>query len=262
MNTVIVPVDFSDTSLNAAEYAANFLAGHYGVELILYHCYEMEFGDVNALENLENLKNRLLDITPLKITLLVEQSDDFLDELEKLARHRQADLVIMGITGGKSRAEQRFMGSNTLKLAENKYIPVLIVPEDSKYTAMKNVLLATDLKDVVSTVPSVPVKKILKEFQLSLHIINVNEEHYIALSEEYEGEKKKLETMFAEFFPQFYFLRLFDVEEAINQFASDKSIDLIITVHREHSVFHKLFINSHTKKLAFQSKVPLLVVHE
>ena len=262
MNTVIVPIDFSDTSLNAAEYAARFLAGHYGVEMILYHCFEMEYGDVNALENLENLKSRLLDITPLNITLLTEQSEDFLEELEKLARHRQADLVIMGITGGKSRTEQRFMGSNTLKLAENKYIPVLIVPENSKYIGMKNVLLATDLKDVLNTIPSAPIKKILKEFNLSLHVINVNEEHYIALTEEHEAEKAKIREMFSDFNPEFYFLRLFDVEEAINQFALDKNIDLIINVHKEHSLISRIFKESHTKKLAFQSQVPLLVVHE
>lgn len=262
MKTVIVPIDFSDTSLNAADYAARFLAGHYGVEIILYHCYDTELGEENSLENLGNLKNRLLDIAPLNITLLAEKTDDFLEELEKLARHRQADLVIMGITGGRSRTEQRFMGSNTLKLAENKYIPVLIVPENSEYRETKNVLLATDLKDVVGTIPSVPIKKILKEFNLKLHVINVNEELYIALSEEDEAEKSKLAEMFSEFDPEFYFLRLFDIEEAINQFAEDKNIDLIINVHKEHTLFNKLFVNSHTKKLAFQSKVPVLVVHE
>lgn len=262
MKTVIVPIDFSDTSLNAADYAARFLAGHYGVEIILYHCYDTELGEENSLENLGNLKNRLLDIAPLNITLFAERSDDFLEELEKLARHRQADLVIMGITGGRSRTEQRFMGSNTLKLAENKFIPVLIVPENSEYRETKNVLLATDLKDVVGTIPSVPIKKILKEFNLKLHVINVNEELYISLSEEDEAEKRKLAEMFSEFEPEFYFLRLFDIEEAINQFADDKNIDLIINVHKEHTLFNKLFINSHTKKLAFQSKVPVLVVHE
>jgi hypothetical protein len=103
---------------------------------------------------------------------------------------------------------------------------------------------------------------VLKEFDLSLHVINVNEEHYIALTEEHEEEKRKLADMFADYNPQFYFLRLFDVEEAINQFATDKGIDLIINVHREHSLISRIFKESHTKKLAFQSQVPLLVVHE
>ncbi|MEP6845645.1 MAG: universal stress protein, partial [Panacibacter sp.] len=199
MNTVIVPIDFSDTSLNAAEYAAQFLAGHDGVELILYHCYDSELGEENSLENLGNLKGRLLNFAPLNITLLAERTDDFLVELEKLARHRLADLVIMGITGGRSRREQRFMGSNTLKLAENKYIPVLIIPENSQYKGMHNILLSTDLKDVTGTIPSAPIKRILKEFTPNLHVINVNDAHYIALTEEHEAERNKLANMFDEY---------------------------------------------------------------
>ena len=39
MNTVIVPVDFSETSLHAAKYAAQLLTGHYGVTMVLYHSY-------------------------------------------------------------------------------------------------------------------------------------------------------------------------------------------------------------------------------
>jgi nucleotide-binding universal stress UspA family protein len=90
----------------------------------------------------------------------------------------------------------------------------------------------------------------------------VNSEHYIQLTEDYRGEQQKLREMFAEFDPEFYFLRLYDVEDAINQFAQDKNIDLIVTINKEHSLAHKLFFAGHTKKLAYQSTVPVMVVHE
>ena len=115
---------------------------------------------------------------------------------------------------------------------------------------------------MVNTTPSVPIKRVLDTFSPQLHILNVNENHYIELSEEYEAEKNQLQDMFADYNPLFYFMRLFDVDEAINQFADDKQIDLIISVHKEHSFLEKIFRSSHTKKLAYQSKVPLLVVHE
>jgi nucleotide-binding universal stress UspA family protein len=90
----------------------------------------------------------------------------------------------------------------------------------------------------------------------------VNSEHYIELSEDYAAELQKLKDMFPDANPEFYFLRLYDVDDAINTFAHDKNIDLIITVHKEHSMVHKLFMTSHTKKLAYQSTVPVVVVHE
>ena len=42
MNTVIVPVDFSETAENAAQYAVKLLTGHPDVEIILYHTYEKD----------------------------------------------------------------------------------------------------------------------------------------------------------------------------------------------------------------------------
>jgi nucleotide-binding universal stress UspA family protein len=261
MNTVIVPVDFSDTSLNAARYAVKLLAGHPGVEMILYHMYTKPNEEENSIENIENLKSELLQNDSVNITTYTEQGGDFVDELEKLTRHREADLVIMGITG-RSSLQQIFMGSNALKMAENKFCPVMIIPPNCQFRDVKNVLLTSDLKNVVSTTPSVPIKKVLKTFQCYLHVINVNEDTYIVLSEEHEAEKEKLRKMFEEFNPQFYFLRLFDVDEAINEFANDKNIDLIINVQKEHSRFHRFFKSSHTKALAYQSTIPVLVVHE
>ncbi len=261
MDTVIVPVDFSDTSLNAARYAAKLLVGHPGVEMILYHMYVKPNEEENSVENIENLKNELLQTDTVNITTFTEMGGDFVEELEKLTRHRQADLVIMGITGRSSLA-QIFMGSNALKMAENKFCPVMIIPPNCQFREVKNVLLTSDLKDVMGTTPSVPIKQVLKTFQPKLHVVNVNEDTYIALSEEHENEKEKLKKMFEEFDPEFYFLRLFDVDEAINEFANDKNIDLIINIQKEHSRFYRFFKSSHTKALAYQSTIPVLVVHE
>lgn len=260
MNTVIVPVDFSETSFNAARYAVKLLTNHPEVEITLYHTYDKPEAEENRLEGLEKLKEELLINRTANINICTEQGD-FLTELEKLARHRQSDLIIMGITG-KSSLAQVFMGSNALKMAENKFCPVMIIPSNANYSEIKNVLLTTDLKNVVSTTPSAPIKKVLATFQAKLHIVNVNSEHYIELSENYATEQQKLRDMFSEFDPEFYFLRLYDVDDAINQFAQDKNIDMIITVNKEHSLVHKMFVTSHTKKLAYQSTVPVMVVHE
>ena len=260
MNTVIVPIDFSETSFNAARYAVKLLTNHPEVHITLYHTYEKSDAEENRSEGLEKLKQELLQDRNASISTCIEQGD-FLTELEKLARHRSADLIVMGITG-KSSLAQVFMGSNSLKMAENKYCPVMIIPSNANYSEIKNVLLATDLKNVVSTTPSAPIKKVLEIFKAKLHIVNVNSQHYIELSENYQAEQQKLKEMFEEYNPEFYFLRLYDVDDAINKFSEDKNIDLIITINKDHSLVHNFFITSHTKKLAYQSTVPVMVVHE
>jgi nucleotide-binding universal stress UspA family protein len=261
MQTVIVPVDFSETSLNAARYAAKLLTGYYGVNMILHHVYEKASQSDEMNAKLEQLKTHLRDHGIVKMEILAEQGSDFIAELEKLARHRAADLIIMGITG-RSPIGQSLIGSNTLKMVERKVCPVLIIPAESTYREVNNVLLTSDFKNVVASTPTVPIKKILKIFRPSLHVLNVDSGHYVALTEEYQAEKAKLQEMFSEFFPEFYFMGLYDVDEAISQFAEDKNVDFIIVIHKEQNLFSRLFVKSHTKKLIYQSSVPVLALHE
>jgi nucleotide-binding universal stress UspA family protein len=261
MNTVIVPVDFSETSLNAARYAAQLLVGHYGVTIIFYHHYEKASEHKEAEEKLQKLKEELMSKHIVKMDTLAFQGDNFVDDLDKAVRHRKADMVIMGITG-RSAIAQILIGSNTLKFAEKRSCPVLIVPEAATYKDVKNVMLASDFKNVYNTIPSVPIKEFLKTFRPQLHVVNVDSEHYVALSESYQREVTDFEKMFGEFRPEFYFMRLFDVGEALNMFAESKNIDLIITIHKQHSFFDKLFKGTQVRKLSYQSSVPVLVVHE
>jgi nucleotide-binding universal stress UspA family protein len=262
MNTVIVPVDFSETSLNAATYATQLLVGHYGVTMLLYHHYSKASEEKASEQSLAELKTQLNNKYTINIDTLAHRGDDFIDDLGKAVRHRRADLVIMGITG-RSPLGQVLIGSNTLKFAETRGCPVLIVPEQASYREVKNVMLASDFKNVFNTTPSAPIKDFLQTFRPQFHVVNVDHEHYVAISEAYEREKADFEEMFREFRPEFYFMRLFDIDEALNLFAREKNIDLIIAVQKHHSFFDKLFKKTGTtKKLSYQSEVPVLVVHE
>lgn len=261
MNTVIVPIDFSETSLHAAAYASQLLTGHYGVTMILYHSYSNDAEGKEAENTLNLLKEQIRSKHFILIEVLVHKEDNFIDGLEKAVRHRKADMVIMGITG-RSALAQVFIGSNTLKFAETRSCPVLIIPQQAQYRDIKNVMLASDFKDTFHTTPSAQIKDVLKNFRPKLHIVNVDPEHYIALSEEYDKEKAQLQQMFEAYHPDFYFMRLFDLEDALNMFAEQKNIDLIISIQRDYSFREKLFKRSRTKALSYQSNVPILIVHE
>lgn len=261
MTTVLVPVDFSETSLNAAKYAAQLLTGHYGVSMVLYHSYSKVSEAAAAAESLENLKADLMKDNVVKMEVLVHEESDFVDGLEKAARHRRADLVIMGITG-KSAIAQVLFGSNTLKMAERKVCPVMIIPPSATYSPIKHVMLTSDFKNTLNSTPSAPIKDFLDAFKPQLHIVNVDNEHYISLTENYEAEKQELKKMFADYNPEFYFMRLFDVDEAINLFAESRNIDLIIAIQKNRSFIGKLLSGSRTKTLTYHSKMPIMIMHE
>src|SRR6516162_8611448 len=131
MKQFIVPVDFSDTSKNAARFAAHLTAHVSDSELILFNIYDrMEGGsDGTPLEPdeqahkqlmelaLHSVQNELSAITPAKIIVVAEEGKDFVDSMESYVHRKGIDMIIMGITG-THRLGQIFMGSHTLDVVK------------------------------------------------------------------------------------------------------------------------------------------------
>ena len=277
MNNLIVPIDFSETSKNAARYAAHISTLVPDAHLILYNVFDtLEYGsDSSPLGTdgeedasrkaivelaLASVKTELSAITNARISLVAEEDNRFLDTLEKYVKNNNIQLIIMGLTGS-TRLVQVFMGSNALNIVKRAIAPVIIVPEHAHSQSAKNVMLLTDFKDIENTIPIDSVKAVLDLFKPRLHIVNVDHEHYVQVTEEYKTERTKLEGQLQQYSPDFYFIRLFDFVEAINQFVADNHIDLILTFPRKHSFLSNVFKTTSTTKLAFHSHVPIVAIN-
>ncbi|MGC4034594.1 MAG: universal stress protein [Chitinophagaceae bacterium] len=261
MKTVIIPVDFSETSLNAARYAADMFTGKAGTTVILYHMFEKDKESVTAGQYLESLKAELLEKGVASVDIVKEEGSHLIDCLGRLAYQKAATLILMGITE-KEEWRQLIMTSNTVKMAEQNICPVMIIPPQAKYSGINNIALTSDFKDVDATTPVLAIKTVLEIFNANLHIVNVDNEHYVSLTEEYLTERAKMLKLFAEFKPEFYFIGMNDFFEAIEQFAKDRNIDIIVIIPKNHTFMNSVFSARHTKKLAYHTSVPLLAAHQ
>jgi nucleotide-binding universal stress UspA family protein len=258
---IIVPTDFSPISLNAAEFAAKMLAGQYEITLILYHVYSDPKDAMEVSNKLRQLKDQLLDESIVKIETVAEENDDFIDSLERKVRYTDAALVVMAIND-KSKLEQVILSSNSLRMIDKNLCPVMVIPGESKYNKITNVALASDFVDVQNSIPLVPVKKVLDIFNPHLHIVNINSEIYVSLNEEYLEQRRIMLEMFKEYHPEFYFITTYDFHETLRRFIDDKNIDLVLTFPRKHSFINNLIKGNNTKKLVFESSIPVLAAHE
>jgi nucleotide-binding universal stress UspA family protein len=215
-----------------------------------------------ASQYLDSLKAELLAKgVHENIECIKEYGEDLIDSLGRLAYQKNAELIVMGISE-KDEWRQLLIGSNTLKMAEQNVCPVMIIPPTAKYNGITNVALTSDFKNVGETTPVLAIKTILELFNSKLHIVNVDNEHYVSLSEEYLSERGKMQELFSQFNPEFYFIGMNDFYEAVEQFSKDRNIDLLIVIPKNHSFINRMFSTSHTKKLAFHSSIPILAAHE
>jgi nucleotide-binding universal stress UspA family protein len=268
MKKFLVPVDFSDTSINAAKYAIALTKDIPDADVILYHVYSrISFATLTSKDEGSRQKVTEAELYDLKSKISEENSNisivaeegSFIENIYDYAMGNSIDMIVMGITGS-SRISQVFMGTNTLNVIRHIDCPVMIIPAEAKYTGLKKVVFTSDFKDVARTTPFVSLKKILDTFHPELDILNVDSEHYVELTPEYKIEREAMEDKLDSYNPQFSFLRSYDFLEGISSFVDTKEMNAIITVPRKHSFLSHLFKTSHTKRLAYHSRIPIIAV--
>ncbi len=261
MQRIIIPVDFSDTSLNAARFAGKMLSGKPGTIVILYHNYQHDSDYETSRSYLESLQQELLEKGDASVEYELEKGGHLVDNLDRLAHTRRATLIVMGLTG-RSELQQKFIGSNTLKTVDRCIYPVMIIPPDADFTKIKNVAFASDFTDVENSTPASLINAVLEIFNPRLHVVNVNPEHYISMSDDCRVQKDKLDEMFGGYEKEFHFLTMYDFQDAISNFLSDYDIDLLITIPHHHTGHAGLWETSNTRKLAYHTHIPILTAHQ
>ena len=279
MKTILVPTDFSATAKNAALYAIALAKQTQTKKIILYNTYQSGFNviadpmipafgalDLEAIkegseEALNNFKTELMSVAGDEISLeTVSEFSLLTDGIIELSKKESVDLIVMGITGGGALQENLF-GSNTINVAKNTTVPVLIIPQNARFTKFDRVLLACDFHKVVESTPVAPIKKVLDETKAKLYVLHVDDYNKENVPD-VKFESLMLDTLFQGYHPEYHFADDPDFTDCINEFAVDKQIDLIITIPKKHGLFDGIFKRSHTKMLAFHSHVPLMVLHE
>lgn len=268
MKKFLVPIDFSDASINAAKYAIALTSEIPKAEIILYNVYSsINLPTLSSKDEGSRLQISLNELNEIRsklsegrdnVSIAVEEGS-FVELLCEYVLGHEIDMVVMGITGS-SRIKQVFMGTSTLNVIRKVDCPVMIIPAEARFTGLKKVVFTSDFTDVARTTPFVALKKILDTFKPALNILNVDSEHFVELTPEYKIEREAMEDKLGAYNPEFSFLRSYDFLEGISSFVETREIDTIISVPRKHSFLSQLFKASHTKKLAYHSSVPIIAV--
>ncbi|HMZ45330.1 MAG TPA: universal stress protein [Chitinophagaceae bacterium] len=273
IETILLPSDFSATAVNAGIYAIELAQQVGAKKIVVYHTYDAasvsdpmvsytqkivtepfrqkSAAQLNEFIDKLNAKN--------KSSIVIEAFHsyaDLKDALNELIASTGAQLIVMGITGGGV-FKETFIGSNSVNVAKSTNIPVIIVPTETSFSPISNILLLSDLNNVEDTTPTEAIKNILDASKAKLHVLNVTDNTEKA---EASSDKQQLDKLFEAYNPNFSFMSNPDFVGAVDWFVKEKGIDLVIVIPKKHGLFETLFKFNHTKTLAFHGKVPLMAV--
>jgi nucleotide-binding universal stress UspA family protein len=269
MKTILIATDFSKASRSASLYGWQ-LGMAMKANVILFTAYPVShpIGALNVkvppFDPRMQAEKKLVDESDLIVNGDGSQMDIICEEgvahdmILTIAAEKGADLIIMGMNGS-GRNFKKLLGSTTTSLIKDSKIPVLVVPEEATFTALKHIVYASGVFMDITIGPIDQIGWLTNFFNSKLFVVRVVKDSYEEVRESVNTpqnlrkELKKLATTFD--FPVNT-----NITYGLNDFIKEQSIDLLVMSPHKHEWFDRIFQRNETMDMIFHSHIPLLVI--
>jgi nucleotide-binding universal stress UspA family protein len=285
MRHILVPIDFSATSLKALRFALHQFQPTDAEITIMHHSSILELAPdsaftglyvpppVDQLEYSQRELNRFTDKAmkgyeakwPKEIIRqLIIPGIGSPDTIIETQKKQKADLIIMGSTGA-SGLKKWFIGSVAAKVIELSKVPVLVIPQYYKLKQVRKIGYASDLHSVKKDLEH--LKPISEVLHAGIDMFHVEPQFpsngaFKKFNAEKEVSDLKQQLNLPEFTYQLIKTRNEnDLFAGIAQFRRKSKPDILAVITHKRNWMGKIVNPSQTKSLAYQSKLPLLAIH-
>ena len=269
MKHIVVPIDFSQESLNGLRMAI-VLANRFGstIQMVYVQKSVAELGKVNFEDEKKEAKatfKQLVEEYSPKlangagITYIVKKGKVFREVVNQAGAYE--DSVIVCSTHGASGFEEFFMGSNAFKIISATDVPVFAIRFGSVVRNIENIVLPIDLTS--DTRQKVPLTaQLAKAFNARVHVLGVA----TSKNEEVETKVKAYSLQVCEYFREYGldYLQVFksgdDICSIITDYSLEVNADLISIMTEQNEPFTRFIIGTHAQQILNQSTIPVLCV--
>ncbi|MCX2740929.1 universal stress protein [Pontibacter anaerobius] len=268
MKTLLVPVDFSESSFRALEYALD-LASRSQVEIVVMHSAEKGailpgLGSGKVEEDKRTAQQKLdgilanINRSDVPVRYIVREGGA-VGEIVKAVEEFGVTLVVMG-TGGAKNFTKKVFGTTTESVAKEGLCPVLAIPEGAAIRPIEHIVYAADFEngDQVTTMQLLNLKELLNATITFLHIKSESQPDYI--DDEYI--KDSLVKQFPEAELNFMEIANKDVAEGITKYVQANDTSLLAFTILNRMFWEKIFHSSVTSQLLKTLKIPMLALPE
>jgi nucleotide-binding universal stress UspA family protein len=275
MENILVPIDFYAASRSALHYAAE-LAVRQKRQLILLHACHPPVAATEVMAmvpDMSQIRKQFLSKLKAIATRLRTKYGNRLqvecyctigfaaDDITFTASQEKTSLIVMGVNGENSDGINLF-GSIARLIMKNAPCPVITVHAGTEFKKIKKILFAADLIEQEELLLIKKLALLAHDWKSQVMILHVNKnaEDETTFSEAYEA--LKIEKSLKGVPHSFHIATGANVTEAITEFAAMHAADMICMVARKHSIFKQILTKSNTKKMVFNSTMPLLTFNE
>lgn len=277
MKHILFPTDFSEVAKNAYIYALKF-ADALEAEITVLHVYDLpitdmppmpetaqEVFDIVELNQFESFKEELAELHSIaehhklghiKLKNVLEYGD-LVYNLNKICEEQEVEMVIMG-TKGASGLKETFLGSTTGSVIANAKVPVLGIPENAEFVKIKNIAFTTQYqdRDNDALTKTLELSRLFNARVQCLYIKNDDD------PDDIDERINEWKIYYRDENVDLFNINGRDVEQTIIDFIENQNTNLLVMRTHKRGFFESLFHSSLTKKMAYHTKIPLLIFRE
>ena len=272
MRNILIPIDFTEASLNGLRYAFEF-AKKTGGRLHLFHAINPapNIADNTFREDLSEMEgNARIQLEEICEKLAAKSKGYTIhcthhvsfgfaeDAILNIVREIEIDLIVMGTKGAEGWAI--FGGSLTGDVLSKTDCPVLAIPQDYNFTDISKIAFATDLLGNEKSEVNFVVE-FAKAFDAHIAFLNIQKNEPDDLQ---DIVKTGFDLLNANEYKNmsFHIIEKDDIEEGIQDFAEKERADIIVMSTYKKGLFDRMLRKSHTRKVAGETHIPLLAMHK
>ncbi|MEW5846186.1 MAG: universal stress protein [Bacteroidota bacterium] len=289
LRKILVPVDFSEPSQNAARYAV-MLASKYNAQIKLLHVFNspvvdmIPFTDVASVqidfdmnyhvlyssakerlikfyENLKAFANQM-GYGHVQIGYTLREGYAAYGIIEASKRYKPG-IIIMG-TKGEGYRSTELVGSVATEVSDETHIPLLVIPEKAVLKGVdevKKVLYITNF-DENDNLSIRKLLRIVSPFQVELHCIHITDKPDTPGVKALMNTTKDYISSVTSGIPITCEVIVGKGNErSVIDYISKNHINLVALTSVKRNLLYKLFNPSLAKRMIYQADVPVLLFH-
>jgi len=286
---ILVPVDFSEPSLNACNFALG-LAHRLKAEIKLFYtffnpivssesyiegyAYQSNISTIvenlekEAIQQMKSLKKQLKaylekqEFANVKISFELQQGAPE-DQILQYCESYKPGVIVMG-TRGRAQGAVNLIGSVTKKIIQKATVPVFVIPKQSIFLGINyinKVLYATDF-DESDFKTLRKLMNLIRPFSMKINCVHIATDLNDTLDlVRMDSLKEHFQKEFDDYRLTCDVMQHKDVFQGLEDYIDEKDIDLIALTTHKRGIIEKLFNPSLARRMLFHTNIPLLVFH-
>ena len=280
MKNVLIPTDFSNNSLNAFEFARNFLkdeiCNFHFLHVVIPENFEFQqtqyLSSVNVLERVD-LKPSIKKLHSIVKKIRIANNNEnhrffnlvdhgyFVDTVRKQLDEKLIDMIVMG-TKGSSEIRKMLIGSNATDIITKVKCTTLVIPENAKFKVPKEIVFPSDFSSSYSVQNLEPLLEIIERYNASLIALYVKNSSCEPIYSQQEINREYFMDCFHGNKLSFHYLTDKQLDEGINTFNSSRKINMIAMMAKKLNFFHQILFKANTEEITYHTDIPFLILHE